>query len=348
MLLKHINYNVKYEKLISKQIVHYIYNTIFAELKDIMKDRTVYNSTETLADKIKTGDIFYKDGYFYSSSGRFTSRIAHELERMEFTYSKQQNAYRQSSSVLPVDIQWAVDTAHSSTQEKAIAMSLGLMIALRNIKSSDYLVDFDNNVYKIMSDLQNKFYRNADRQKFKLLGEKLTSFDKLEISKRYTNNLNFWIKDWTEQEIVKLRTKIEQMSADGAGIQEIESYIDKEFAVGQRKAEFLARNETTILQSSYATYMLAKEGFTHFKWVSKQDNRVRPLHRELNGHIFAFDDPPIIDERTGLKGLPGQTYNCRCHMDGFANKSFFDNRKEIYKANNSFGGKIKKWLKIKT
>jgi SPP1 gp7 family putative phage head morphogenesis protein len=55
-------------------------------------------------------------------------------------------------------------------------------------------------------------------------------------------------------------------------------------------------------------------GFTHFRWNAIMDAKVREEHAHLNGTIWAFDDPPEIDEHTHQKGLPGETYNCRCGM----------------------------------
>ena len=109
----------------------------------------------------------------------------------------------------------------------------------------------------------------------------------------------------------------------------------KEFGVSQRKAEFLARNETAIATTSYLQAKYRKEGFTHFKWHTNLDGRERPLHRELHNKIFAFDNPPIIDERTGQRGLPAETYNCRCTFSPVATKEFWENRKKLFKANNS-------------
>jgi len=30
--------------------------------------------------------------------------------------------------------------------------------------------------------------------------------------------------------------------------------------------------------------------------------------------IFSFDDLPVIDRRSGERGIPGQAINCRCRM----------------------------------
>lgn len=42
-----------------------------------------------------------------------------------------------------------------------------------------------------------------------------------------------------------------------------------------------------------------------FEWTSMRDNRVRPLHQDLDGRIFSYANLP--DE-----GLPGEPPNCRC------------------------------------
>ena len=58
------------------------------------------------------------------------------------------------------------------------------------------------------------------------------------------------------------------------------------------------------------------------------------LHKKLNNQIFRFDDPPIIylDEKRGIsqKGLPGETYNCRCSMVPVISKDMIENRKLFY------------------
>ena len=98
------------------------------------------------------------------------------------------------------------------------------------------------------------------------------------------------------------------------------------------KAIFLARNETAIATTSYLMSKYQDEGFTHYKWKTNLDGRERLLHKELNGKIFAFNDPPVIhiDKKTGKeqRGLPSQTYNCRCLMIPVFNKEFLENRRK--------------------
>ena len=57
-------------------------------------------------------------------------------------------------------------------------------------------------------------------------------------------------------------------------------------------------------------------GVKKFKWLHSMGGKEpRPLHKNvLNGNVYSFDDPPVIDERTGERGLPGVLINCRCRM----------------------------------
>ena len=52
-------------------------------------------------------------------------------------------------------------------------------------------------------------------------------------------------------------------------------------------------------------------GHTRYIWQTAGDQRVRDTHRVLNGKIFDFNNPPIIDE-LGNRGNPGEDYQCRC------------------------------------
>ena len=60
---------------------------------------------------------------------------------------------------------------------------------------------------------------------------------------------------------------------------------------------------------------LQKLGFKRFEWRHHLGSQhPRKLHMQLNGLVFRFDKPPIIDNTTGERGYPGKLVNCRCTM----------------------------------
>lgn len=341
MELRAIKCKKEYEKLISDKIINWLWETFFKGCFEILEDKTVNNSSDVIRNSIEQGLLYYQDGAFYSTTGRFRNELARELEGLGAKYSKYRKAYLLEKSKVPTEILWAIDTAKANTAIKINAVQAFLSYQLGQLNKEQKRLIFDTTVDQIMKDLQERVYKNAAEKKIELITPKLTDFRANEIAKNYTNNLNFWIKNWTEERIVKMRETVGIMAIDGKSTKTIAEYIQKEFGISERHAKFLARNESAIATTSYLEAKYKEEGITEFKWHTNLDGRERPLHKQLHGQTFRFDNPPIIDERTGEKGLPAQTYNCRCTFSPVINKEFWENRKKLYKAQNSFFNKLK-------
>lgn len=350
MELKPIKYKRAYEKLIAEKISNWIWDTFYKGCFEILKSETVYNDADVIRAALEQGLIYYQEGAFYSKTGRFKNAIAKELEALGARYSKYRKAYMLDKSKLPTEILWAIDTFKAKTAEKVALIQAYLTSQLGNISEEVKKLVFNTAVEEIMLDLQERVYKNAAEKKIELITPKLTDFRANEIAKNYTNNLNFWVKNWTEAEdfnnvtIPKMREVIGQMAIDGKSIKDIEAYLLQSFTKSVKHAKFLARNETAIATTSYLEAKYKEEGITEFKWHTNLDGRERPLHKELHNQVFRFDNPPIIDERTGEKGLPGETYNCRCAMSPVINKEFWENRRKLYKAQNSFLNTLKGFI----
>ena len=165
-------------------------------------------------------------------------------------------------------------------------------------------------VEKIGTDLDRQF---AESVKPVLeIAPKMTDFQKSEIAKNYTNNLAFYIRKFADDEIVKLRQEIQPLVMAGYRAESLEKIIKKRESISARKAKFLARQETRLLVAEYTKNRMKQAGITRFRWRTVLDGRERPEHKALNGQIFSWSEPPIIDARTGERGYPSQAFNCRC------------------------------------
>lgn len=135
-----------------------------------------------------------------------------------------------------------------------------------------------------------------------------------DIAENYTNNMQLYVSKFAQKRIPEMRRKV--MVAVLAGYREdfVMDMLQKEYKIAKDKAKFLAQNETSILMAHLKKNLYKEMGFTHFRWHAIMDAKVREEHAHLNGTVWAFSNPPIIDERTGQKGLPGETYNCRCGL----------------------------------
>lgn len=101
----------------------------------------------------------------------------------------------------------------------------------------------------------------------------------------------------------------------GTRASEIAKEIARSGQVSKSRATLIARTEVVRTATALTETRALHVGCTHFIWRSAGDSDVRPLHRKLNGNVFAFADPPVSDERTGIRSLPGAIWNCRCYPE---------------------------------
>jgi SPP1 gp7 family putative phage head morphogenesis protein len=352
--LPSLTYKKSYERKIIKVLEKWMWTNIFAQCFKILKSTTVNNSVDDVLSYIQRNKLIYSDGAIYSVSGKFSNRMAKELEALGAKYSKLRNAYVIDKNKLPIGLAQAFDFTQAQTMIKAYAIQQYLMAQFNNLTELQKSFVIEGTVEEIMKNLQKRVYKSAKDHKIPFITPQLTSFQENEIAQRYVHNLDYWIKNWTEEQIVQMREVVAQMALEGKSLKTIEKYLLAEWTKDKKKAKFLARNESAIATTSYLASKYQQEGFTHFKWITTMDGRERELHKELNGKIFAFDNPPVIyDNKKGIiqRGLPGNTFNCRCAMSVVIDKSFLDNRKRLLQSKTGVFNSIRKFInnaKIKT
>lgn len=108
-------------------------------------------------------------------------------------------------------------------------------------------------------------------------------------------------------------TVLSAIQTGGLGQKQIFDQVRHIGGMTDRRAKLIARDQVSKVTTQYNAERIKSVGVKRFQWVHSGggvDQRKR--HLELNGQIFEYDNPPIIDERTGERGLPGQLINCRC------------------------------------
>ena len=104
------------------------------------------------------------------------------------------------------------------------------------------------------------------------------------------------------------------------GIAELIEHIDGMLVGRDRfirnKARNIAYDQTRKMYNRFNAGRMQAVGLNKYEWIhSGAGQQPREFHRDvLNGQIFDLDDPPIIDEDTGERGIPSQLINCRCTM----------------------------------
>lgn len=83
-----------------------------------------------------------------------------------------------------------------------------------------------------------------------------------------------------------------------------------------RRAKLIANDQTRKVYTGLNAGRMKNAGMDRFKWLHNGGSaKPRPYHLDtLNGNEYSLSDPPVIDPKTGERGLPGQLVNCRCSM----------------------------------
>jgi SPP1 gp7 family putative phage head morphogenesis protein len=101
----------------------------------------------------------------------------------------------------------------------------------------------------------------------------------------------------------------------GNGMQDLVPYLQKHKGITLRRARSISMDQTKKCFSGLSKARMQAIGVTSYQWLHTSGSRhPRKLHIEMNGNIYRYDDPPVIDDRTGEKGIPGQAINCACRM----------------------------------
>ena len=124
------------------------------------------------------------------------------------------------------------------------------------------------------------------------------------------------IKSIPREYFLEIEGEVMRSIQTGRGMADIQPFLEKRYGITKRRAALIARDQTSKATAAINRARMQGLGVKKFKWLHSMGGKEpRPLHKNvLNGNVYSFDDPPVIDERTGERGLPGVLINCRCRM----------------------------------
>lgn len=121
------------------------------------------------------------------------------------------------------------------------------------------------------------------------------------------------IRSIPEQYLAGVQGLVMRSIQTGRGMADIGPGLRRIKGVTRRRADLIARDQVSKATAAINRTRAQAAGLRKFKWRHSGGGRdPRRLHQEMDGNVYRYDDPPVIDERTGERGLPGQAINCRC------------------------------------
>lgn len=139
------------------------------------------------------------------------------------------------------------------------------------------------------------------------------------------------LRRWVDENVLKIKSipnetlgEMQKIVLDGykrgATITDMTKSIQEQYRLSKRKAQLLARDQVSSLNSQISKMQQQDAGCTKYRWSDSRDSRVRDCHRSLNGKVFSWDEPPEMWYETKSRGRvytgrhchPGEDIGCRC------------------------------------
>lgn len=278
-----------------------IFDEVYRDLfKLTKKEQELYNNNDPLVEALLNAQIAFKDGSFF---GQFNSTLTRELRNIGATYDRLNKTWKLPTKELPQNLQMAIvqrESMDAALNNKAFAI-------IDNIDINKIIADNSlNNTYE-------RTIRKMGSDIDKTIGIKvaMTEAQKSIIADEWSNNLDLYIKGFLEKNVTELRELVYTNVERGQRAENLVKSIESRYSVTKSKAKFLARQETSLLMSKMRETRYKDAGIIKYKWSSSNDSRVRPRHKDLDGKVFFWDSPPIVDNK-GNRKHPGEDFNCRC------------------------------------
>lgn len=305
--LRPIKDKVIYARSIFNTIMAVFNKVMFADLLDVIKPiKEYYNDTNIIIDAIMKHKIQYVNDRFV---GSFNAAISKELTILGAKFDKRSKAFLIDRFKLPITVSHAIAVASLAT----LTMYKNVIDFLNNFDTSMLIStlndDLNISLDRMLSDLDAQVVRTIESGlKVKV---HLSSTERQQLTDNYTQNMDLAVKKFADEQVVRLRQLCEQSLFEGLGDKALVDVIQQEFNTTKNKAMFLARQETGLLVSNYRKITYQTVGVKKYQWSTSHDDRVRTMHKELDGKVFSWDDPPVTNEK-GDRNHPGEDWQCRC------------------------------------
>jgi SPP1 gp7 family putative phage head morphogenesis protein len=295
-----------YHQLIYREIKELLDEMLFIPILKITRAQSVKNApSKALIEALRLGKITYAENYF---TGKFNAAIGLELRKMGADWNKVRKAYFLAQGNIPTDVKIAIAAGNSLIQEKITEINKQLTFLQQTGNIPE--INFDVQFAGMLIDIDKQFKTTIPED----IGIPMTlsTLQRETIKREYTENMNKYIKDLTVDSIERLRKKVIENVQEGYRASNLLGVIEAERGVADRHALFIAKQETSLMVSTYRDSRYQEAGIRRYLWSTSHDERVRPDHKKLDGKTFSFNQPPITDSRTGARNNPGYDFGCRC------------------------------------
>lgn len=311
--------NKKLIKMISDEIATHVFDFIFKDALEIVstsyqdefENASKSSNIALILKEIKKGNISI-DKYGNIKIKQKSVKISKALKELGSTWNNKKKIFKIDTKKYP-DIIQAQAVKNDQVKRNLERLDEYLISKEQDIQTKPMFVLPDEKVDVLIKDvIKNVKIAIPERGQSFAIIKRVDSEVIKQFKDEYLKTTALPINNMEQRAVERLRKKLLPLVVEEGYTQDdLAQVIETEFGMTQRHAEFLARQETKIIKSKIIRDRAVNLGHTRYIWQTAGDQRVRDTHRVLNGKIFDFNNPPIIDE-LGNRGNPGQDYRCRC------------------------------------
>lgn len=114
------------------------------------------------------------------------------------------------------------------------------------------------------------------------------------------------IKNLTEDMTYRINREVLGSIFEGRSNADVAKALQEIEGIGRNRARLIARDQASKHNAAMNQLRQQQAGVTHYRWATILDGRERETHRDNDGRVFKWDDPPTVT------GHPGDEINCRC------------------------------------
>lgn len=286
-----------------REVLAVFHKALYADILVVLDAPKENAKDSALTAALRSGRIVYKDGEF---KGDFTAAISRELKELGATFDGRTRAFTLPPSRLPGNLHQWVLAQNERVRLQSSALTDTIAGTSARVSLALGQVDF--------AALASKVESTFDAGLLSTIGEapEITPALRTALQSEYTGSTTLAIQNFAESEAQTLRQMVESSVMQGFRASKLVPEIYARQRISVDRAKFVAYQETNLFSSTLAKTKYTQAGVTHYRWRTVGDSLTRPDHAELDGKVFTWNDPPIVDSRTGRRRHPREDYGCRC------------------------------------
>jgi SPP1 gp7 family putative phage head morphogenesis protein len=290
---------------------------LFEPLGAILKRETtqadeLFNDGEAhnpeLVRALREGTIQYRDGVF---SGDFEAATSGPLRDLGAEFDVRSGVFRLPDWAVPAWVKAEAATARARAERISEALKNQLHKTKEKLDAGQLPAPISlEAAADAVGKIEEGFAQAAEAVG---ISKKIEAGARRRIERHYAEDVRPYVTEATAKYIDKLHRIVDDNAAAGFRYDHLVDDIKRVYGVSQRKAKFLARQETSLFMSGYRRERFESAGVVRYVWLTSKDARVRCGHRELEGRVFFYSSKAPAEYMSSKKPCnPGEDFNCRC------------------------------------